>query len=238
MSHEYDKTIAHHYKVYRPPLHKIILEKAINIDAKYKNGLDIGCGTGYSSVALADYCDYVIGVDPSQEMIDQAINHRLVSYYLGSGDCLPDGIDKIDIVCFAGSLFYTKSPKLIGELKRVCKDNCLIIVYDFMVILDELLKELHIFPPMTDETYNHEINFDDCNGFIGMSGNIAQILLKINPSELAHVLMSDSKRYNLFVERFQATDPYPFLVKKLEASNIPLEIKVNTYLYVYQMIKY
>lgn len=116
MSHEYDKTIAHHYKVYRPPLHKIILEKAINKDAKYKNGLDIGCGTGYSSVALANYCDHVTGVNPSKEMIDQAIQHKLVSYYLGSGDCLPDGIDKIDIVCFAGSLFYTKSPKLISEL--------------------------------------------------------------------------------------------------------------------------
>lgn len=61
MSEEYDEAIAYHYNAYRPPLHEVILSQVLGKDERFQNGLDIGCGTGYSAIALAKYCSQVYG---------------------------------------------------------------------------------------------------------------------------------------------------------------------------------
>ena len=67
---EYDKITAFHYASYRPPLHSKILKRCL-VDRFYDSGLDIGCGTGQSSIALSDFCNRVVGIDSSSEMISK-----------------------------------------------------------------------------------------------------------------------------------------------------------------------
>ena len=52
MDNEYDEITAYHYLKYRPPLHELILAKGLKADPTYVEGLDIGCGTGQSSIAF------------------------------------------------------------------------------------------------------------------------------------------------------------------------------------------
>ena len=52
-SEHYDSFTAMHYAAYRPPLHEVILDKTI--EGKFDLGLDVGCGTGTSSIALASF---------------------------------------------------------------------------------------------------------------------------------------------------------------------------------------
>ncbi len=107
MKHEYSNSIAKHYAAYRPALHKEILLRLIHPDECFRNGIDIGCGTGYSTIALAEYCDKVIGLDPNKAMLDQATKHPKISYVKGVGDDLKIlGQDQFDVVSFAGSLLY------------------------------------------------------------------------------------------------------------------------------------
>jgi len=54
----------------------------------FRVGLDAGCGTGHSAVALAKYCERVFGLDPSQSMLDVAQRHPKIAYLKGSGDAL------------------------------------------------------------------------------------------------------------------------------------------------------
>ena len=63
--------------------------------------LDIGCGTGRSSVALAEFCGHVVAIDPSQEMLDAATPHRKITFSQGAGERIPLPNRSIDIVTFA-----------------------------------------------------------------------------------------------------------------------------------------
>jgi SAM-dependent methyltransferase len=88
MTERYDSTAARHYAAFRPPLHGLILDRAIRPNESFQVGLDVGCGTGYSAVALAKYCDRVFGLDPSRSMLDAAQRHPRITYIHGSGDAL------------------------------------------------------------------------------------------------------------------------------------------------------
>ena len=80
MSHNYSKSIAQHYAAYRPPLHEVILTSFLNAKNRFDKGLDIGCGNGYSSIALAKWCDQVYGIEVSQKMLETAKKHPKVHY--------------------------------------------------------------------------------------------------------------------------------------------------------------
>ena len=61
---EYNDDSAFHYKSHRPPFHETLLSQILK-DQKFKNVLDVGCGTGY---------------DPSESMLKQSQKHPIVNY--------------------------------------------------------------------------------------------------------------------------------------------------------------
>jgi len=235
MSEKYNKIVANHYSAYRPPLHEIILKKVLSENEKFECGLDIGCGTGYSAIALTNYCSHVIGVEPSKSMLDKSIPNKKITYLQGFGNCLPPSIQSANIVTFAGSLFYTKSSELTKELKRVCSDNALIVVYDFMVLFEEILGFFDIKRKKTDSDYNHEENFNDNTSFNKISSHKEQISLTVTAEDLAHVLLANSNILDLFMDKYNITDPFFMLVKELEATKKQLDLKVNIYYSKYKI---
>ena len=61
------------------------------------------------------------GLEISQPMLNAAEKHAKITYIHGAGDELGSVIvQKLDVVTFAGSLFYTKSDKLRDELAKIC----------------------------------------------------------------------------------------------------------------------
>ena len=64
--------------------------------------IDLGCGTGrYSGALAAHFAANVVGIDPSKSMLDQARvknASRRVSYQRGSGENLPVAIGSADLV--------------------------------------------------------------------------------------------------------------------------------------------
>lgn len=218
MTERYDTAAAAHYAAYRPPLHRLILQRALGEDARFGDGLDIGCGTGYSAIALSEACERVVGVDPSPAMLERATPHDRVRYLPGAGEALPLPDNSADLITFAGSLFYTDTPATHAQARRVARPGGLAVVYDFDLDLAAPLAAVLPKPPLpppevspapegslqvtpdtagaeafpADGVYNHRINLTGRAGFAERLVRHETVPVPMSPSQLAHVLLSDS----------------------------------------------
>lgn len=230
----YDRIAARHYAAYRPPLHALILRRLIRPGERFRLGLDIGCGTGYSAIALAPFCDRVIGLDPSAEMLASASPHPNVEYRQGSGERLEElPMSQCGIVTFAGSLHYAKSEGLRRELLRACPAGCVILSYDFDVLTRELLAELGVAWEVVDSGYDHRVNCSDWNGFNEECVDSGRVELDSTPGEIAHLLLADSNQYHALCQRYRCEDPYELLLndlaRRLEKSSLRADIYFARY---------
>ncbi len=216
MTEQYDDAVARHYAAFRPPLHQMILRKVFRSNETFRMGLDVGCGTGYSAVALAAYCSQVVGLDSSASVLEKCQPHPHIRYREGRADDLqafPEG--SFDVITFAGSLFYTKSERLKEELLRVATRACSIVVYDFEVHLEELIRSLGLSIPSVGSDYDHAVGLDGWTTFELGTKKAERIQLDISPDEASHVLLSDSNRYEAMRNRFSESDPFEPVVALL-----------------------
>ncbi len=217
MSASYDKITAQHYASYRPSLHIPILQKCLE-DKEENLGLDIGCGTGQSAIALTQYCSKVIGVDTSAAMLTQAITHPNITYKRNNGSILAFADATFDIVSLAGVLHYAKSQAFLDEITRVAKKNASIVVYDFEIQLAPVFKQLKIENSGEEETgYNHDANFS------GLEQELVvlkickkeKISMSISSKNLAHLLLSSTENYKLVGNALGFSDVYDTLQQHL-----------------------
>ena len=232
MSDKYDRITASHYWAYRPPLHDKILKYVISDNEFFADGLDVGCGTGYSAIALGKYCSHVYGIEPSESMLERAIENEKIVYLHGYGDSIPVGDNSIDIVTFAGSLSYAKSSALVEELKRVCRKQAFIIAYDFEVLVDDILDRCGINPEKPPSDYDHQANFSDDSNFTGIVNDKKEINFKATASEIAHILLSSSYIYDAFAEQNISLDVFSALVNELK--QLEYDLKASIYFSKYQ----
>jgi len=95
--------------------------------------LDLGCGTGRFSEALAVHFDSeVIGIDPSQKMLEQAqrkLRDRRVRYQSGCGEAIPLPNDSVDLIFMSMSFHHFTDQKLAArECRRVLRDGAAAIL--------------------------------------------------------------------------------------------------------------
>lgn len=230
MTEQYDNAVARHYSAYRPPLHGPILARTIERGETFSIGIDIGCGTGYSTVALADYCDRVFGVDPSESMLADAEEHPQVTYVCAKGDDL-GGIPTrtVNIVTFAGSLYYTKTKELRQELNKLCSPGAAVIVYDFEVLLGKVLTDLGMDIPAVGSDYDHAMNILDWKEYPAIMLDTGHLHLELSSEELGHVLLADSNRFAAFSEMFETRNPFEPVVNILEGRSNTHDLNVDIY---------
>lgn len=214
----YDGTAARHYAAYRPPLHELILSRVLSDDDAFFTGLDVGCGTGYSSIALAASCERVFGIDPSPAMLCEATPHERVTYYSGAGERVPLPGHSVDVVTFAGSLFYADPDATGAELRRVCRDRAVVVVYDFEVLIGELLARYGIDAPDCGFDYDHRANFSGAIGLAEIAAGSERVGVQATASQLAHLLLSDPHRFDHFARRYQMSDPFLPLARELAST--------------------
>lgn len=230
MNDHYDAKIARHYAAYRPDLHCQILDHLIHPYEFFKTGLDVGCGTGYSAIALAKYCDRVVGIDASKSMLDAAQSHPRVTYFNQAADELSHLEEEaFQVVTFAGSLFYTKTVSLHKGLVQKCPPGSVILVYDFEVLLNEFIEALGIDCPSGISDYDHRTNLSDWVGFAVEQSGSKRLRLNVSEHQIAHLLLSDSSRYQAVLSRFPNGDPFSSILHHLV--RLPGERQLNADIY-------
>ena len=242
MLNEYDHITANHYSAYRPSLHSKILNEYFEENGTHNFGLDVGCGTGHSSIALAHYCKKVVGIDPSQEMLRKSLTHSRVEYALHNTNKLDFANDYFDIITFAGSLYYAKSQQLLNETVRVGTSTAKILVYDFEILLKEIFAKLEIDGDSKEKIkYDHQVTFsglDQKN--IKIEKKLSKSFsVKISISNLTHLLLSSKDNHSILVDFFGDNDLYNKVSRKLQSVLKAENIAVGaiTYSTIYSIIK-
>jgi ubiquinone/menaquinone biosynthesis C-methylase UbiE len=95
--------------------------------------LDVGCGTGFATAALARESDHVHGVDQSPHQLTRAFEkfgrRGPVRFYMGDAERLPFAEDSFDVVWSSGSIEYWPDPvAALRELRRVGKPGSPVLV--------------------------------------------------------------------------------------------------------------
>jgi len=237
MSLEYDKITAHHYAAYRPLLHAQILQEVLSSKNKADLGLDVGCGTGQSSIALTNFCKKVIGIEPSQEMLDKVIVHPNVKYAYYDCEHIAYEDNLFDIVTFAGSLFYGKSQLLLDETIRVSKNNGQTITYDFNILLDPVLESIGVKPNVHTINYNHSEDFSGLrtNNMELVNKTEKPVQLEISTTNLTHLLLSSKDNYSLLQAYFGSNNLYQKVLEALQDNTT--DIEAMTYITSYKVTK-
>ena len=96
-------------------------------DQSIKAILDLGCGTGRFSEDLAARFDaYVVGIDPSKKMLQQAQRKRRdprVSYARGQAEAIPLRDDSADLIFISMVFHHFDDPALAArECRRVLRN--------------------------------------------------------------------------------------------------------------------
>jgi SAM-dependent methyltransferase len=94
--------------------------------------LDVGCGAGLSTAALAPLARQAIGLEPISTML----THRRTvaphaSFLIGQAERLPFSAGSFDLVTAAGSLNYADLPSALAEIARVLTRDGTFLLYDF-----------------------------------------------------------------------------------------------------------
>ena len=127
--------LARCYAADRPPLHAAIcarLFSSLPREFFARTALDIGCGAGASTVALAPYVSAVTGLDPYSRMLRYAkATFPKATFVQGVAEALPFERSSYDIVTAAGSLNYANVKVALAEVSRVLAPGGYFAPYDF-----------------------------------------------------------------------------------------------------------
>lgn len=124
-------TMASRYQAFRPGYPPALFAWLASVSPRRERAVDLGCGSGQASVALASHFAEVIAVDPSREQIAHAEPHARVSYRVAPAEetGLPDAT--ADLVVAAQALHWFDPARLQSELARIARPRAVFVAFTY-----------------------------------------------------------------------------------------------------------
>lgn len=126
---------ARRYARHRPDVHTTVVRSirvTLGPPVPATRALDVGCGTGQSTRALAEIAERVIGVDISRGMLAEAREEggERVGYLPAAAERLPFASGAFDLVATGLAYHWFDQTRFLGEARRVLTPVGWLVVYD------------------------------------------------------------------------------------------------------------
>jgi len=120
------------YAQSRPQVHAWVCERLREKTGVVDRALDIGCGAGISTAALARNARMRAGVEPNHAMLLHSATVAPGAHFVtGQAERLPFADASFEVVAAAGSLNYCELGPALAEIGRVLRTAGMLAVYDF-----------------------------------------------------------------------------------------------------------
>jgi SAM-dependent methyltransferase len=112
---------AQHYAAARPTYPVALYDLILSRCGSLGTCIDVGCGTGQATIALANHFDSVIGIDPSATQLEHAPQHPKVSYMLGTTEDVLSTFQEKSVSCIvsAQAVHWMDIPAFYKEVNRI-----------------------------------------------------------------------------------------------------------------------
>jgi SAM-dependent methyltransferase len=127
------KSAAERYTKGRPYFHPLVVERIktfLAVAEPVGQALDVGCGTGLSTIALKEIARRVVGVDMSQEMIALAEKGDSIEYAVADAAHLPFHDEGFDLMTLSSAFHWLDRRGFLKEAERVLNPRGWLVVYD------------------------------------------------------------------------------------------------------------
>lgn len=127
------QSAAERYIKGRPYFHPLIIRRikeVLSITEPLSSALDVGCGTGLSTLALKEVSRSAIGVDASAEMIALAPEADGVEYFVARAEKLPFDEGTFDLITLSQVFHWLERDKFLAEAHRVLRPSAWLVAYD------------------------------------------------------------------------------------------------------------
>jgi len=123
---------AHRYAAFRPYFHPLIVERIVKFAgcARFTRALDVACGTGNSTRALAEIADKVVAVDNSPAMLALAPTLPNAIYQKAEAEALPFADAAFDLVTVGLAFHWFDQAKFLDEAQRVLQPGSWLVIYN------------------------------------------------------------------------------------------------------------
>ena len=117
----------------RPYFHPLVIERIrqfLSLKQPVARAVDVGCGTGLSTIALKELAREVVGVDASAEMLALAPVDSSIRYSVADALELPFLEDEFDLMTLASAFHWLDRSKFLKEAGRVLRKGGWLVIYD------------------------------------------------------------------------------------------------------------
>ncbi|CAA9290738.1 MAG: hypothetical protein AVDCRST_MAG41-4331, partial [uncultured Corynebacteriales bacterium] len=123
-------TMVARYAAGRPYHHGRTVRRALG-DRRYDRALDLACGTGLSTRALAERGTAVVGVDVVPAMVAWARRTTGLPYAVGSAEALPVADRSVDLVAVSSGVHWFAAGPVAAEAARVLRPGGALLLYEY-----------------------------------------------------------------------------------------------------------
>jgi SAM-dependent methyltransferase len=126
--------VAEGYASARPYLHPEVFERVralVRPNGSFGCALDVGCGTGLSSVALRALAGRVVGIDTSLAMLRSARAAAGVRYVAAEAEQLPFSAGRFDLLVACGSIDWVDRGRFLPGAAAVLAAGGWLVSLDF-----------------------------------------------------------------------------------------------------------
>jgi len=125
--------VAKRYLEARPRYHDIVvrrIKRHLKMKQKISLTLDVACGTGLSTIPLTEISKWVVGLDASQAMLNNALQNDCVIYRKLEAEKLDFPEDSIELITAASGVHWMDTTTFLKRSNELLTPTGCLAIYD------------------------------------------------------------------------------------------------------------